>query len=535
MNSSARMSGDLRASSTTTQSTKLLAARLAAFVLVMVGVRAVTISAVTIAELASDAPNPWWSRGSGVATVVATLVLAGLALALSRASLPLRALRAIDATLTILLALNAAFSIPIDPSTPAPLRASSLESHELKALLVVAHLLLLRAALVPSHPLRTAVLGIISSLVLSAGTTVAHLRLGIPSARAVPFLDTLVWSGISVIVSTACSAVIYGLRREVLDAVRLGQYTLEQKLGQGGMGTVFRARHALLRRPTAIKILSPERVSAAALERFEREVQLTALLSHPNVVSVYDFGRSEEGTFYYAMEFLDGVTLQNLVDSDGPQPASRVSWLLRQAAEALEEAHAVQLIHRDVKPANMIVTQRAAEADVLKLVDFGLVKELERGEASSLSGAHDIQGTPLYMAPEAILDPRNVSPRADLYALGAVGYFLLTGAPVFDGETAVEVLSKHIHAQPVPPSERVAGIPKKLEALLLRCLEKDPAQRFANARELLGALLECDDVPTWTPADAAAWWQGRKPVPISAGAPSPFERTLAIDLAGRGG
>jgi eukaryotic-like serine/threonine-protein kinase len=329
--------------------------------------------------------------------------------------------------------------------------------------------------------------------------------------------------------------VISGLRTRVRNVTRLGQYTLEDKLGEGGMGTVYRARHALLRRPTAIKVLSAERIGLSAIARFEREVQVTARLSHPNIVPVYDFGRSHAGTFYYAMEFLDGVDLQNLVARDGPQHAGRVVRILAQAAEALAEAHAVELIHRDVKPANIILVQRAAESDVVKLVDFGLVKDLEQEKSAAESALHHIQGTPLYMAPESIVDPKSVDARSDLYALGAVGYFLLTGVPVFDGETTFAVLGKHAHVAPQPPSERVANVPPKLEALVLRCLEKDPGRRFQSASELLGALAACDDAPVWTQADAVAWWQTRRPAKASRHAPSPYARTLAIDLADRGG
>jgi serine/threonine-protein kinase len=297
------------------------------------------------------------------------------------------------------------------------------------------------------------------------------------------------------------------------------------------MGIVYRARHALLRRPTAIKVLAAAQVGPLALDRFEREVQLTAKLSHPNIVSVYDFGRTQDGTFYYAMEFLDGVDLQTLVDASGPQPPGRVQRILRQACHALAEAHAVHLIHRDIKPANMILTQRASEADVLKLVDFGLVKEVAADSALSEATQHT-PGTPLYMSPEAIATPESVGPASDLYALGAVGYFLLTGAPVFDGKAVFAVLGQHMHAVPVAPSARARGVPPQLEAVILRCLAKLPEERFADAATLCAALEACDDVPPWTPADAFAWWRERQEPAASR---RETRTLLTVDLQARAG
>jgi serine/threonine-protein kinase len=233
-----------------------------------------------------------------------------------------------------------------------------------------------------------------------------------------------------VAVATAGSGVIYGLRREVRRALRLGQYTLEEKLGEGGMGVVYRARHALLRRPTAVKLLKGDRLGEASLRRFEREVQLTASLSHPNTVSVYDFGRTPEGVVYYAMEYLEGLSLEQLVAEAGAQPPGRVVHVLRQVLGALAEAHGVGLVHRDVKPGNVILCERGGLSDVAKVVDFGLVKDLDAADALSHEGM--LVGTPLYLAPEAIRSP-NADPRSDLYSLGAVAYVLLTGNHVFDG------------------------------------------------------------------------------------------------------
>ena len=307
------------------------------------------------------------------------------------------------------------------------------------------------------------------------------------------------------VVATLASQLIYGLREQVREARKLGQYTLEEKLGEGGMGVVYRARHAMLRRPTAIKLLPPEKAGQAALERFEREVQLTARLSHPNTVAVFDYGRTPDGVFYYAMEYLDGADLHTLVKADGPQPPARVAHVMRQVASALSEAHGIGLIHRDVKPENVILCERGGIPDVAKVVDFGLVRDLE--QASAASRADVVQGTPLYLSPEAITAPGKVDARGDLYALGAVGYFMLSGHHVFSGATLVEVCAHHLHTRPVPPSERLGRpLPAALEAIVLACLEKDPARRPATAALLQARLAAFAQDHPWSEDDARAWW-----------------------------
>jgi serine/threonine-protein kinase len=300
--------------------------------------------------------------------------------------------------------------------------------------------------------------------------------------------------------------VIYGLRREVRHARRLGQYTLEEKLGEGGMGVVYRARHALLRRPTAVKLLKGDRLGEASLLRFEREVQLTASLSHPNTVSIYDFGHTPEGTFYYAMEYLEGLSLEQLVSHDGAQPPGRVVHVLRQVLAALGEAHGVGLVHRDVKPANVILCERGGLSDVAKVVDFGLVKDLDAADGLSRDGL--LVGTPHYLAPEAIRS-QDADARADLYSVGAVAYFLLTGKHVFEGRTIVEICGHHLHTAPEPPSQRLGQpVPPDLERWVLSCLEKDPARRPRTADEAAEALDSCGAEP-WTREHARSWWVGK--------------------------
>jgi hypothetical protein len=301
---------------------------------------------------------------------------------------------------------------------------------------------------------------------------------------------------------------IDGLEQEVEDARRLGQYTLITKLGEGGMGTVYRASHAMLRRPTAVKLVSADKAGEETLERFEREVQLTAQLTHPNTVTIFDYGRTDDGTFYYAMELLDGADLQTVVDVGGPMPPGRVVHVLQQAAAALSEAHAEGLIHRDIKPANIILSEVGKVPDVVKIVDFGLVKDTDSKHSDvSLTAAGSLAGTPAYMSPESIADPTRVTPRADVYALGCVAYFLLTGNRVFSGKTVMEVCGHHLHSDPEPIADRRGEpVPEELESLIRACLSKKEEGRPDTA-ELLAALEALDgEWNSWSRAEAVAWW-----------------------------
>jgi hypothetical protein len=312
------------------------------------------------------------------------------------------------------------------------------------------------------------------------------------------------------------------LRKATLAARQLGQYALEEKLGAGGMGTVYKARHALLRRPTAVKLLDVDKMSAEAIARFEREVQLTSALTHPNTVAVFDYGRTPEGIFYYAMEYLEGINLDDLVTRFGPLPEARAVHVLRQACGALAEAHAAGLVHRDVKPANVVLTRRGGLPDFVKVLDFGLVKPVGGGDQAHLTAANAVAGTPLYLAPEAVNRPDEVDARADVYALGAVGYFLLTGSPVFTGASVMEICMKHVQAVPEPPSARLGRpVSPGLEQLLLRCLAKSAADRPADAADLLRALEACAVAGGWTAEDAAAWWAAHGPAAGRAPPPGP--------------
>ena len=298
------------------------------------------------------------------------------------------------------------------------------------------------------------------------------------------------------------------LRRAAREMQQLGQYTLEGKIGQGGMGTVYRASHTLLRRPTAIKLIDSDRASDIFLARFDREAQLTSRLVHPNTIVVFDYGRTDEGVIYYAMEYLDGLNLDALATRFGPLPGARVAKILRQACGSLAEAHDLGLIHRDVKPSNLILGRRGGVPDFVKVLDFGLVKAVGPERDLTLTAPESWVGTPLYLAPEAIRRPDEVDGRADLYALGAVGYFLLTGTPVFRGLTSGEVCSQHLHEAPEPPSARL-GRPVEpcLERLILRCLAKDRDDRPRDARALIAELDAClPELEPWTTVQADAWW-----------------------------
>jgi serine/threonine-protein kinase len=384
-----------------------------------------------------------------------------------------------------------------------------------------------RAMIVPSSWRRTAVTtAIFFTPSIAASVGVSKIQ-EIPPEAVIGGEAT--FAVVGVLVSAYGSAIIYGLRRQVSQAMQLGSYMLGGMIGQGGMGAVYHARHVLLRRPTAVKLLRPERVGAEMIDRFEREVQLMSQLTHPNTVAIFDYGRNPDGVFYYAMEYLGGIDLHQLVRVHGPQPPERVAHILVQVCGALQEAHDAGLVHRDIKPANIILCERGGVPDVAKVVDFGLVKEIK---ADSGLSTQVIMGTPHYIAPETLTDPDLVGPASDLYSLGAVGYYLLTGRMLFEGKTNVDICIQHSTKAPVPPSQ-YASVPAALEAALLRCLEKRPTDRWPSAAALADALAAIPDL-AWDREAAAAWWQKfRLPVaPFDAG--SPTTTTITVDLGHRG-
>jgi len=303
-------------------------------------------------------------------------------------------------------------------------------------------------------------------------------------------------------------------------AKRLGQYTLEEKIGSGGMGDVYRASHALLRRPTAIKLLLPGRGGSAELARFEREVQTTSQLTHPNTVAIYDYGRTPDGLFYYAMEYLPGKQLAELVTEHGPLPAERLVQFLLQITSSLAEAHEAGLVHRDVKPANVIICERGGIADFVKVLDFGIVQSVSDDEETGVTRVGMFAGTPDYASPEQIR-AKDVDGRSDIYSLGALAYFALTGGPPFTGANQLEVCSAHLSKAPESFTSRgIDTVPADLEAVVLRCLAKDPDDRFASMLQLRRTLRALELDGRWTQADARRWWREHQEADVSTEAPA---------------
>ncbi|QDU60918.1 Serine/threonine-protein kinase PknB [Planctomycetes bacterium Pan216] len=299
------------------------------------------------------------------------------------------------------------------------------------------------------------------------------------------------------------------LRLEAHEAKRLGKYRLGQKLGAGGMGEVYLAEHSLIRRPCAVKLIHPSQSrDRVLLRRFAREVQATAALTHWNTIEIYDFGYANDGTFYYVMEYLPGLNLNQLVRSYGPQPPGRVVHIVRQACAALNEAHQRGLIHRDIKPGNLIIGPRGGIPDIVKILDFGLVLVPEESRVNPKLTMHgQVAGSPAYMAPEQASGTGVYGPQSDLYSLGAVAYWLLTANLVFDRTTAMMMMAAHINETPAVPSQLRADTPRDLEKVVMRCLEKDPADRFASAKELDLALSQCACANDWPQERGERWWR----------------------------
>jgi serine/threonine-protein kinase len=312
---------------------------------------------------------------------------------------------------------------------------------------------------------------------------------------------------VGAVLATYASLVLHSLRKEVHEAKRYGQYQLVSKLGSGGMGDVFLAEHVLMKRPCALKLIRSEAsTDPTALARFEREVKTTASLTHPHTIEIYDYGHTDDGTFYYVMEYLPGLSLDQLLAEYGPLPPGRAIYLLRQACSALAEAHAAGLIHRDLKPGNLYVSERGGLCDFVKVLDFGLVKQVHEPGAARLTADHVVSGTPWYMAPEQALGNQDLDARSDLYALGAIAYHMLSGQPPFPDENPVAVMIAHAHTEVPSISLHRSGIPDDLQQVVLRCLRKSPTDRYADAKELEQALAACSAAGEWDARKAALWW-----------------------------
>ncbi|MBA4062883.1 MAG: serine/threonine protein kinase [Isosphaera sp.] len=324
------------------------------------------------------------------------------------------------------------------------------------------------------------------------------------------FTTDVIWGAIGVWFAAYGAHQSGTLRRQAAEARRFGQYRLTRRLGGGGMGDVYLAEHLLLRRPSVVKVVRADRAKTPAVrKRFEREVQILATLTHWNVVQVFDHGHTADGTFYYVMEYLPGLDLEKLVALHGRLPPGRVVHLLRQVCGALAEAHAAGLIHRDVKPANVMVCRRGGVPDVAKLLDFGLVLERGGGAGSGprLTVDGSILGTPHFMSPEQAAGLAT-DPRGDIYSVGATAYYLLCGAPPFAG-TAMQVIAAHLHQTPPPPAAVHPDVPVDLSDVVARCLAKTPADRYQSVAELDAALAACCCATAWCAADAAGWWRDR--------------------------
>jgi serine/threonine-protein kinase len=439
-------------------------------------------------------------------------------------------LAALDALLTILLC-GAWTLLGIDSPARDPV--------EFTIMLATTYTLILRSVQVPSTFGRTLWISTASALPM----LLFFIQRGAPFSpeasleeRQVFVVFCGLWSAVAVLTAALQSRMLFGLRERIREIRKLGQYTLAEKIGEGGMGVVFRATHAFLRRPAAIKLLLPGRASPSDLARFEREVQHTSRLRHPNTISILDYGHSEDGIFYYVMEYIDGVDLERLVAAGGPLEAPRAIHILAQASGALAEAHLLGLVHRDIKPANIMLTARPDEPDVVKVVDFGLVKTLQTAlDESAVTFVDALIGTPACLAPEAITAPETVDGRADIYALGVVGYFMLTGQRLFEGKTLIEICSKHLSEAPTPPSVRLGrAIAADLEQVILACLAKAREDRPASAQALRAALLACEDAARYDADAAREWWRDRaRRTERDAPAPEAHAATIEIDLSER--
>jgi eukaryotic-like serine/threonine-protein kinase len=346
----------------------------------------------------------------------------------------------------------------------------------------------------------------LSPALLSAGMMIFYPQVA-ELLTVVGILQQVLVLLIAAIAAVVGTHLINTLRREAFEARQLGQYRLLQPLGAGAMGEVYLAEHRMLKRPCAIKLIHPDRAGdPRVLARFEREVRMTARLSHWNTVEIFDYGRTDDGTFFYVMEYLPGLSLESLLGRHGPLPADRVIHLLRQTCQALREAHAAGLIHRDIKPGNIFAAQRGGLYDVAKLLDFGLVKPVDENPSARLSQEGGISGTPLYMSPEQARGLEDLDARSDIYSLGAVAYALLTGRPPFDGSNPMDVMIAHVRDEVVCPSRHQPDVPADLECVILRCLAKNPEDRFQDAEALEHALAECAAADQWTQRHAARWW-----------------------------
>jgi serine/threonine-protein kinase len=450
--------------------------------------------------------------GPGVISIAVALVVAAL---VSNPRIPLGTVMVIGLAFEVASSFGIAAAEFLDPS------ALNFNAQWV-GLSWVAVWTLLFTVVVPRSPRRTVIasLASVSSVPIVIGFVVANNT--VPGVTPLKFFFALVFPYLLVVVMAYVGArVIYALGKEVARARELGGYRLVERLGAGGMGEVWRAEHHLLARPAAIKLVRPDFVGTSDAdrdgelqERLGREAQATALMRSPHTIEIYDFGLANDGTFYYVMELLDGFDLETLVERFGPIPAERAIKLLMQVCHSLGEAHAQGLIHRDIKPANVYICRYGREVDFVKVLDFGMVKSQREGDDAEikLTGLNAVCGTPAFMAPEQVLGNRLVDGRTDLYAVGCLAFWLVTGQLVFTGQTAMETLMQHAHAVPVPPSARAEmKVPSAFDDIVLACLAKDPDDRPASADMLAEALASILTGASWTTQRAHQWWDLHRP------------------------
>jgi hypothetical protein len=384
-------------------------------------------------------------------------------------------------------------------------------------------LILVYAMVVPTKPLRMGIACLLAASMDPLAVGIANLQGVAAPTFATAFL--LYYPNyLCAVIAVLPSVALLHVGQRINTANELGSYELMEKLGEGGMGEVWRAEHRLLVRPAAIKLVRPEVLGLASkpevrhlLGQFEREAQATAVLNSPHTIDVFDFGITRDGAFYYVMELLMGRDLESLVRDFGALPADRVIYLLRQVCHSLAEAHVRGLVHRDIKPANVYVCHMGLEYDFVKVLDFGLVRFSTRRTGVTLIPSTPVtSGTPAYMAPEAILGDARVDARADVYSIGCMAYWMLTGQLVFTADSPMKMLMAHVEQTPPPPSHRTElPIPSELEEIVLACLAKDPDRRPHTAQVLWQSLLGCKGRESWTPDTAQRWWEGHLPDLIS--------------------
>ena len=483
----------------------LLRSRLSATVVVLTAV----LAAAFVGNLLSRTATLWWLRG------LVLLITSGSVVVLrARPSLSLKPLRKLELIVfgSVVIQLSVLLVTRlVDYSSRGDI--SSIVAVHQQFLTAWCVLIVIYGTLIPNSWRRAA--AVLVPVAILPYLLVALQRWFSPEVASL--LDAnrasspLPFPLVAALVSVFASHVINSARREAFKARQFGQYRLMERLGAGGMGEVYKAEHVLLKRPCAIKLIKPaSEADANAIARFEKEVKTTARLTHWNTIEIYDYGRTDDGTFYYVMELLPGMSLEDLVEKHGPLPPERVVHLLRQICWALQEAHSVGLIHRDIKPANVFASQRGGVFDVAKLIDFGLVKQGSQSSPDTATNRGSFSGTPLYMSPEQASAYEDVDRRADIYSLGGVAYYLLTGQPPFTSKNVLELLAAHQNLEVASPSRLNAAVPADLDQIILKCMAKNPSERFQDADEMRSALEQCSCANEWGPREAAGWWRSRE-------------------------